>query len=431
MPELFVFIHLPREEDAVPAGRLTVIPTREGEANTFAYGRRYVTRPNAIPVDPVSLPLAAVNGEQWPVNGLQQFGALRDATPDAWGRRVIENRRKVPPNSLPESTYLLEAGPHRSGALDVRTALDADASPGQLPAAVDLAYLVEAAGRIEEGEDVPARLAAYFEGGPTLGGARPKAALYDAGVQWVAKFPSLTDRWNVPRIEFATLRLAQEAGLNVPETRIVTIADGRDVMLIQRFDRIITVDGTFRRHMVSALTMLGLQEHESRDASYAQIAQAISIRGADGFIEEDRRELFGRMVFNIMVSNDDDHLRNHAFLYDDQRKGWRLSPLYDVVPTPQIGTERSLHLGVGKQGRASRLDNALSAAGQFGLLPKDAAEIIDRIVQATRPWRTSFEHSGVTDRECTTIQSAFRRADDVGMREVEKALRKSESEQPG
>jgi len=423
MVERTVFVHLPGETEAVPAGRLTMIEQGlQMQASTFAYGRRYVARANALPVDPVALTLeAGRNGEERvPAAGLAMFGALRDATPDAWGRRVIENRLRAPPNGLPESAYLDHAGPHRAGALDVRESPTSPAAGGALPSVLDLRHLLDAAARIEEGEPVPAHLEVFFAGGPSVGGARPKAVVTVDGGEWIAKFPARNDPFNVPLVERATLELAREAGLAVPRTRLETLADGRQVMLIERFDRERLPQGIGRRHMVSALTLLALHEQDSPDSSYAAIADAMGVHGVSGQIASDRNELFARMVFNILVSNDDDHLRNHAFLFDAEGGGWRLSPLYDVVPKPQVAHERMLHLSVGPQGRVARLDNALAGAGRFGLLPPDAARIIDRVVHAVRSWRDIFEGLGVPVRECDRVASAFRRAADIGMRDVDR-----------
>lgn len=425
MAERTVFIHLPGETEAVPAGRLTMIEQGlQVQASTFAYGRRYGARANALPVDPVSLALASELGseERVPAAGLAMFGALRDATPDAWGRRVIENRLRAPPNGLPESVYLDHAGPHRAGALDVRESPTSPPANGALPSVLDLRHLLDAAARIEEGEPVPAHLEVFFAGGPSVGGARPKAVVTVDGGEWIAKFPASNDPFNVPLVERATLELAREAGLTVPRTRLETLADGRQVMLIERFDRERLPQGIGRRHMVSALTLLALHEQDSPDSSYAAISDAIGLHGLSGQIASDRKELFARMVFNILVSNDDDHLRNHAFLFDAQGDGWRLSPLYDVVPKPQVAQERMLHLSIGPQGRLARLDNALAGAGRFGLLPPDAARIIDRIVGAVRGWRDTFEGLGASVRECDRVASAFRRATDIGKRDVDRQL---------
>jgi serine/threonine-protein kinase HipA len=419
VPERTVFIHLPGEVDAVPAGRLTL--TERGTelvASSFAYGLRYLERPSALPVDPIALPLDQGTGGAvlLPPAGLTLFGALRDAAPDAWGRRVIENRLRAPPNGLPESAYLDHAGPFRSGALDIRATPTSAAAAGALPNVLELDHLRDAAARIEEGEPVPVHLELLFAGGPSLGGARPKAVLVADGREWIAKFPARDDRFEVVLAEWATLELAREAGLAVPATRMETLPDGRKVLLIERFDREPVDRGMSRRHMVSALTMLGKHEQDSANSTYAQIADAISQHGVRGHIARDREELFARMVFNILVSNDDDHLRNHAFLHDARGKGWRLSPLYDVVPRPQVAQERMLHLAVGPQGRLATLDNAMAGAGLFGLHPPQAAAVIDRVASTVRSWRETFDRLQVPAALSDRLATAFRRPSDIGMK---------------
>ena len=418
----FVFIHPPGQTEAVPAGRLELV-SRDGELLTsrFQYGKRYRERGNALDVDPVSLPLAGeTEFAREPVNGLPLFGAIRDAAPDAWGRCVIENRLGRP-GPLPEVDYLDHAGSDRSGALDIRTNRDSPPRDSTLPASVDLPYLLEAVERIEAGEAVPAQLAHFFQGGPTMGGMRPKAVIHEGGRPYVAKFPSTSDRrFNVPAVEYATLMLARECGLDVPDTRLLRLDGERAAMLVARFDREPVQGGFARRHMVSALTMLGVSELESSGQSYEAIAGVISSQGAAAHLERDRVELFKRMVFNILVTNNDDHLRNHAFLYDPAGQGWRLSPLYDVVPSPEVGTDRFLNLAVGPRGRAARLDNALAGAGAFGMRRSEAARVIAQLVACTRAWRNTFEACGVSERDCTLVASAFRHAGDIGMREVER-----------
>lgn len=425
MPDFIVFIYLPGQTDAVPAGRLTLVETgTELTAATFAYGRRYLERNNALAVDPISLSLEDGQGgaELIPPARLTLFGAVRDASPDAWGRRVIENSLRAPPNGLPESTYLDLAGPNRAGALDIRDTPNSGPKDGGLPSIMELHHLREAAARIEEGEEVPAHLQHLFAGGPSLGGARPKAVITDEGIEWIAKFPSERDPFDVPMVEYATLELAREAGLCVPRTRLEPLADGRGILLIERFDRDRVERGLARRHMVSGLTLLSKHESESPNGSYAELADALSQYGVRGHIAPDRKELFARMVFNIMVSNDDDHLRNHAFLFDPAGGGWRLSPLYDVVPRPQVALERVQHLAVGLNGRAATLDNAMSGAGRFGLTPPEAARVIDRIVRVVRGWRVEFERKGVPARLSDQMATAFRRPAEIGMESAERHL---------
>ena len=423
----FVFIYLEGALVAVPAGALTFV-----EENTrlissrFGYGKNYLARSNAVPVDPVSLPLLdAVSGTvrlATPVNGLEVFGAIRDAMPDNWGRRVIENRLKAPPNSLPESVYLQYAGSNRFGALDFRFALDDGEREGMLSPVARLEYLLDASDRIQRGEAVPEKLSEIFDAGPTMGGMRPKAVVVRDGVQYIAKFPALNDPYDMPVIERATLELARECDLDVPRTDLVKLADGREVMLIERFDRAPLKSGWQRRHVVSALTLLGLHESESRTASYADISHRMTTMAAEGSVSSDRTELFKRMVFNILVSNDDDHLRNHAFVWSTSARGWRLSPLYDVVPKPQVATERFLHLSIGTQGRLATLDNAASHAAQFGLHTGETVEIIRHMALKVREWRTTFERVGVSIQHCDRVATAFRRPRDMGLDTVEASL---------
>jgi serine/threonine-protein kinase HipA len=416
-----VFIHLPGEAEAVPAGQLTV--EEEGPrviSSTFGYGKRYLERQNAAPIDPSSLGLeGALPGNKQlyePVNDLVMFGAVRDSMPDSWGRRVIENKMKVEPNSLPESEYLMQSGTNRFGALDFRSDASAKAETKALPDINDLPYLLEAADKVQNHEPVPEHLRQLFDAGPSMGGARPKAVVAHKGRAWLAKFEAKDDAFDVPSIERACLELARKCSLTVPETEILTVPGGKKVMLIERFDREILPSGEFaRRHVVSALTLLGLHESESPKSSYAAIARRIAEVGAKGSVMQDSEELFGRMVFNILVGNDDDHLRNHAFVWDVKREGWTLSPLYDVLPKPQQGTDRFLHLSVGAQGRLATLDNALSHAGQFGIIPHRAKEIVDRIASEVREWRTFFElDMGLSTATCDKVASAFRKPSEIG-----------------
>ena len=421
---LAVFAHL--EGRFVPAGLLAMSETGiEVLTSTFKYGTLYLDRPHAIEVDPVSLSIsdrAVVWGKELrPIEGLSLFGGIRDAAPDAWGRRVIESRLKAPLNSLPESTYLLEAGSQRVGALDIRPSLDAP--PGIARTSIHrLEYLMEAADRIEQGLPIPAQLEDIFLAGSQLGGMRPKAGVEDDdGVLWLAKFRSHGERINVPAIECATLRLAKDAEMDVPTVR-TEIIGGKTVMLIQRFDRSV-VDGVqHRHHMVSALTMLGCHESESRNKSYADIADAIRARTDEHAIKRGCRELFARMVFNIFVTNDDDHLRNHAFLWDTASRSWGLSPLYDVMPRPMLATERNLHIGVGQQGRLATLDNALSGYARFGITRQQALEIIDHVWRVVREWKVRFEGYGVAGSEIEAIATAFRHLDEVASPELRKML---------
>lgn len=446
--EVFVFAHLP--QGWAPAGRLAITQEREVVASRFAYGTRYIERPDAFEVDPVSLSLAdrqRVRGaELFPVNQLTQFGGIRDAAPDAWGRRVIEAQRRVPANSLSEADYLLGAGSDRVGALDVRRALSSPDHPGAAQVQ-SLPYLLEAAERVEQGLPIPTTLTDFFASAPGAGGARPKASIRDGtGLLWLAKFPAGGDTFDVARAECCTLLLAKRCGLTVPDVRVQDIG-GKSVLLIRRFDRYWQAPGIttsidialhetlpalnlaeHRLPFASGLTLVACDEFESRLKGYGDLALAVRAYVHPTHIRANSEELFGRMVFNIFVSNDDDHLRNHGFVRDPRLPGWRLSPLYDVVPRPSVAFERQLHLQVGIQGKLATLDNAMSAYSAFTPQRTSAIAIIRRIWGELRQWRTSFEDMGANNprmgRLIDQLAPAFRDLDAICSPALQAELRK-------
>lgn len=440
---LVVFTHL--TEGWVPCGRLRLLEEgSEVKTSRFAYGLKYLERHNAVEIDPVSLAIypdvGQVRGKElFPANQLAMFGGIRDAAPDAWGRRVIEAKLKVPANSLPESIYLLHAGSERVGALDVRESITAAPLAGYR-SGHSLQYLMEAADRIEEGLPVPAHLEEIFVDGTALGGARPKASVRDEfQVLWLAKFSSRSDRLDVPTIESATLRIARECGLTVPPVHTRMLGN-RSLMLSRRFDRywaqpsaegipegfMTTRPGAglieHRLAFVSGLTVLGLHESQSSGSAYSDLAHAIRRYCHPSVIRRDNRELFARMVFNILITNDDDHLRNHAFLWDGRLRGWRLSPLYDVMPRPILATERLLHLGVGQSGRLATLDNALSAREAFTLSQADALAVIAEVWRVVREWKVYFDSYGVPAVQIDKVAPAFRHIDHVSTAELRRQL---------
>lgn len=440
--KLMTFAYL--GESWAPCGQLAM--TEQGPellASSFAYGLNYLNRPDAIEVDPVSL---AIHGPQSvkgkllrPVNNLASFGGIRDAAPDSWGRRVIEAKLKVPANSLAESQYLLHAGSERVGALDIRSKIT-DEPTGAAGTVHALEYLTEAAERIEAGGDIPANLECIFAAGSALGGARPKASVRDThGSLWLAKFQSKNDAFDIPAVECASLVLAREAGLNAPpvKTRII---GNRRIMMTRRFDRywlphgmqptaatdlmLSPSDGLTERRMafVSGLTLLACDETESRTKSYSDLALAVRKYCHPSVIRSDNEELFKRMIFNIFVGNDDDHLRNHGFLWDPRLPGWRLSPLYDVLPRPSLAAERYLHLGIGPQGRLATIDNALGGYQMFSLSLSRACELVSEVWHMVREWKGSFERSGVPADDIATIAPAFRHLDNISTAGTRKLL---------
>ena len=452
--ELYVFANIAEKSGSrfVPAGLLGLtenigagVRSRE-LASRFSYGTGYLQRPEAIEVDPVSLPItdraAAMGKAFFPVNGLEEFGGIRDAAPDAWGRRIIEVRRKAPANSLAEADYLLEAGGDRVGALDIRV----DRTSPDSPSASDmhsLGYVLQAAEVVDQGLPVPANLADYLGAGPSAGGARPKASVRDDdGALWLAKFPSRGDTFDVARAESCTLELARRCGLTVPEVKYLDLG-GRPVMLIRRFDRYWANPGQMpaagtalfesrpgaglaegRLPFVSGLTLVACSEFESRVKGYHDLAHAIRQYVHPHVIRKDCEELFARMVFNIFVSNDDDHLRNHGFVRAPRLAGWVLSPLYDVVPRPGIAFERMLHLEVGAQGKLASLDNAMSHFAAFMPERARALALIRQVWGAVRQWKTCFEEFAASGMLIEQLGPAFRALEHIASPALAAEIRK-------
>ena len=441
--ELAVFAWLPEKPVGkfFPAGLLTLSeevganPAHRERTSSFAYGLGYLNRPNAVEVDPVSLSLAdreAIKGVAlFPVNALGDFGGIRDAAPDAWGRRVIEARNKVPANSLSEAQYLLATGGDRVGALDVRETITSPESPSASDMQ-SLQYVMQAADAVDQGNPIPTHLEPYLGAGPSAGGARPKASVRDEhGALWLAKFPAKGDTFDVARAESCTLELARRCGLTVPEVRYLLIGD-KPVMLIRRFDRYWHAPGQLpepgvamydtrpaggllegRLPYASGLTVIACVEFESNTKGYHDLTQAVRKYVHPEYTRATCEEIFTRMVFNIFVSNDDDHLRNHSFLRDPRKGGWLLSPLYDVVPRPGVSYERMLHLQVGQQGRLATLDNALSQFAAFTPSRSRAVELIRRVWGEVREWKTTFEELGAQGKLIEQLSGAFRELEHI------------------
>lgn len=369
--EAFVWIWLPGAVAPVVAGRIE----REGNAHIFTYGRSYLEREGAIPIYAPELDLR--RGAIPPELPLDMAGCLRDGAPDAWGRRVIINRLTglqgdaANDVDFDELTFMLNSGSDRIGALDFQRSADVYKPREQDNATLE--ELQDAAGHVERGEPIPPGLEKALFHGSSIGGARPKALIGDGGTKYIAKFSASNDTYAVVKSEFVAMRLAQRVGLDVASV-IRTQANGKDVLLVERFDRKRIENGWTRKAMVSALTMLGLTELQAHYASYVDLAQIARAR----FVEprETLRELFARMVFNILVGNTDDHARNHAALWDGEVLA--LTPAYDICPQPRNGREANQAMAVLAQDRRSLLENCRLSASSFLLSDKDAREIISR-----------------------------------------------------
>ena len=391
--EAYVWIWLPGATAPVVAGRIA----RDGERLIFNYGRSYLDRNDRIPIYAPELPLRS--GAIPPEAGLGMAGCLRDASPDAWGRRVILNRafgrkgKDVDTAALDELTYLLESGSDRIGALDFQHS-PSDYVPRD-PRAATLEELLSAAEKVENGVPLTPDLDQALLHGTSLGGARPKAMIQDGDTKMIAKFSSSTDTYNVVKAEYVAMRLAARAGLNVAPVRLEHVA-GKDVLLVERFDRARTKDGWTRKAMVSALTLFGLDEMMARYASYEDLAEIIRHRFTSP--KATLHELYGRLVFNVLCGNTDDHARNHAGFWDGEHLG--LTPAYDICPQHRSGNVVSQAMLIVGDNRTSTLATCLEAAPNFQLGEKAAKDIIDRQIGTIRDaWDDICEEAALTEVE--------------------------------
>ncbi|MGD9956034.1 MAG: type II toxin-antitoxin system HipA family toxin [Candidatus Nanopelagicales bacterium] len=385
---VFVWTWLPGATDPVVAGALAPVgATLNGEpVMAFRYAASYLARPEAVSLYSPELPLTDDTVDPRRIGGREPVpmpSCLRDAAPDAWGRRVINARLAGHPDrTLDEATYLLGSGSNRIGAIDFQ------ATPSEYVARDEdagLEHLLQLADLVEAGEPIPESLAAAAQHGTSIGGARPKAMLVDGTRQLIAKFPSSTDVRPVVQHEAVAMMLAARVGIDVPHVEVVPVA-GRDVLLVERFDRVVGGDGSYhRRAMVSMLTVLGMAEHSARYASYAQMAEAIRARGWER-VPETLRELFTRLVLNVCVGNTDDHLRNHAGFWSGDTL--TLTPAYDVCPQVRSTDPASHAIGIaGPTDRASQLRSCRAVAPTFLLSRSDAEAVIDHVVSTiTDSW---------------------------------------------
>jgi len=390
-PRAYVWVWLPGATEPVVAGLLEPA----GDTVVFNYARSYLARDNAISLYEPELPLG--KGRIRPFAGLRVAGCISDAGPDAWGQRVIIHRhfgavgRDRDSIELGLLTYLLESGSDRIGALDFQTSSDTYVPRIGNGTLEELRFAAE---RLEAGEPFSPSIDGALLHGSSIGGARPKALLEDGDRKLIAKFSSSTDPYPVVKAEAVAMDLARRVGLNVAATEITTSL-GRDVLLIDRFDR--TAIPGERRMLVSALTLLELDEMAGRYATYFELADMIRKR----FISplETLRELFSRIVFNICVGNTDDHARNHAAFWDGSML--TLSPAYDICPQTRSGGEAAQAMAIGRDGfRLSQLEGCVTAAEAYLLTEAGAREIIDQqLLVINDQWLDAADASHLTEAE--------------------------------
>ena len=405
--ECFVYLQMPGSTEVVTCGRFRQVSTRSGATEgVFVYGERYRARRDAVELVLVQLSLGDRERRTTKLNGI--FGALRDAAPDAWGRRIIE--RELGREDLSELEYLLNGPDDRAGALSFGIDRAPPAPTRTFNRVVTLPELLAAARTLDDrkaplSDPRLRQLANLLHPGTSLGGARPKNVVEDDDGLWVAKFPQRGDRWDNATVEAAMLALAARCEIQVPDTRLESIGTDH-VLLVRRFDRVRTDDGYLRHRFASAVTVLGADDGGTDLERWSYVLLADELRRWSTRLREDQRELYRRMVFNALVSNNDDHPRNHALIAPT---GWRLAPAFDITPNPQTGShDRHLALQCGAFGRTAKRANLVSLAPRFSYTQTDAASVIDRMKGIVeREWRNEVQRQGGTARDCDAIAPAM------------------------
>ena len=389
--EAYVWVWLPDATQPVVAGLLS----RQGQQLVFNYGRSYLARSDAIALYAPELPLQS--GSIPLIAGLSMPSCLRDASPDAWGRRVLINRKlgvkgaDASEIELDELTYLLESGSDRIGALDFQ--MSATQYVPRQPKQPSLEELQTAAEKVEKGVPLSPELDQALLHGTSLGGARPKVLLDDGQRKYIAKFSASNDLYSVVKAEFIAMRLARKAGLNVASVALRT-AMGKDVLVIERFDRVAEGDQWRRRAMVSALTLFELDEMMAAYASYEKLAEIIRHRFSEP--KATLRELFSRIVFNILSGNTDDHARNHAAFWNGKQLS--LTPAYDICPQSRSGQQASQAMLIHGGDRSSHLSTCIAAASSFLLAREEAIAIINHQVNVIEhEWQAICDEASLSE----------------------------------
>lgn len=403
-------VHIDLDGRTREVGLARRVSARGSETILFEYSGAWLADPDRFSLEPA---LALTRGPYAPPAGLSVFGSIGDSAPDTWGRRLMQRaeRRRAAEEGravrmLTDGDYLLGVSDEtRLGALRFRwageTVFQAPARTG-VPTLVELGRLLQVTERILRDEETDEDLQLIFAPGSSLGGARPKASVIDRhGRLSIAKFPKETDDYSIETWEEIAFRLAERAGIATPDHELVRVA-GKPVLLSRRFDR----DGARRIPFLSAMAMTGAKDGDT--GSYPEIVDVLARHGAQA--KADAHALYRRVAFNVLISNVDDHLRNHGFLWRG-RDGWSLSPIYDINPTPADLKARVLTTNIDLDEGTCSLALLEEAAGYFGLGLRPARRIIKEVATATAGWRTVAAEAGARAAEITRMASAFEHDD--------------------
>jgi serine/threonine-protein kinase HipA len=410
--DLEVYVELTGRPTLV--GRVWMRERNGRETATFRYDPSWLSTPRAYALGP-SLMLG--EGAYHADDG-GTFGPFRDSSPDRWGQKLMRHRERDRASAAGTRARALLAGDYligvdddtRVGALRFKAAGDdtfLSQSLSPVPPVIELRKLLGATSRLERGRARKGDLELVLAPGGSLGGARPKATVRGRdGRLYIAKFPWVQDAWSVIRWEAVALELASAAGIEVPKWELLPV-QGNAVLLLERFDR---RENNSRVGLISAMTAVQAKDHDER--SYLEIVDALRQLGEAP--ADDVRQLWRRLVFNVLISNTDDHLRNHALLRGEN--GWRLSPAYDMNPCPR-DLSNGLHvLALNEVEHTGSLEIAMSVAEYFGLRGSEARSIAAEVATAVKPWRSIAQARAVAAREIDPMASAFQED------EIERAL---------
>jgi serine/threonine-protein kinase HipA len=407
------YVHVDLDGTSHRMGRLWVRVSRERETATFEYDPAWLVSPLRFSLQPATMP--AGPGPFHTPAGQTLFGPIGDSAPDRWGRTLLARAERLRAaeqgrqrRTLREIDYLLGVSDFaRVGALRFSTSEDgpflAEGGRSTVPPLVELPRLLSASDHVMHEEETAADLRLLLAPGSSLGGARPKASVMDRdGSLLIAKFPANSDAYDVVRWEAVALDLAARSGIEVPPSRLETVL-GRAVLMVRRFDR----DGEVRFPFLSAMGMLSAADRETR--SYLEIAEALQQHGSQ--TRADLRQLWRRIVFTVLISNTDDHLRNHGFLYAGPH-GWTLSPAYDLNPVPLHVDDRLLSTTIGlDDDRSASLELALEVAADFGLKAEEARRIVREVAAVVSGWHHTAAGFGLSPAEIEIMEAAFEHPD--------------------
>ncbi|MBV8046920.1 MAG: HipA domain-containing protein [Paludibacterium sp.] len=403
MREIYTGIVLPGQGAVTAAARVRLEQQGLFEEGVFAYGRKYQALENAIALNPGYLPL---ENEIFPMTPTRSRdgGALnltlKDALPDAWGRLVIQARNNW--NAVSDVDVLLQTNADRVGAMVFAERLDEIPDLDLSVKSFRLEDLAKAAHALEFDMDVPPEFRRLLRQGGSLGGARPKASFVRERSLWIAKFPAKDDELDVQLLEHCTLLLASQCGIRVPDHLVVSLGKIHS-LLLRRFDRPGLIEQGARIHYLSAAAFTD-SPYESNAGSYVKLAEHLRRYGAN--VAEDLAQLFRRMVFNMLIDNSDDHVKNHGVLHVGGNR-YALAPAFDLVP--QLTNLGYMGMAMIDQDLSASLDTARQHAPRFGLTPEVANRIIGEVAAGVRLWRPVFESCGADKAILARVEACFQR----------------------